>query len=69
MLDPLFGFYYTSPGAASFFGYFSDRCNPTLPNIEATFEQFPSPFRPFFMHLLSSVIELHVAAEPPWLLT
>jgi hypothetical protein len=33
---------------ASFFGYFSDIGNPTLPNIEATFQHFPITKIDFF---------------------
>jgi hypothetical protein len=37
---------------ASFFGYLDHICNPTLPNIEATFQHFIYLKNRFFMHLM-----------------
>jgi hypothetical protein len=44
---------------ASFFGYFSDTCNPTLPNTEATFQHFTCLLLIFFMHLMGLFYVFH----------
>jgi hypothetical protein len=41
---------------ASFFGYFSDSDNPTLPNTEATFQAFNAFFPQIFMQLMGQLI-------------